>query len=256
MSNSVILFAHCFKRTSRGSPCAREKRRVRTVDGGEGGVWRALGLEEKLHTGFAKLSARPTTFGDETVAVLIPTRLGPWRARLECDLSAFANDSVHSMRSDCRGVRSGEPLQGQRAGVEWQRGAPPAKMFSADVLRSCARKRGGEHAEGGGGERGKGGRAHRNHAPQAQGEKLVDCRTDAVVCARGGEIVSRSWQRASLGLGRGIPGPRTLLLRHTPAVKRGKTRVRSMDRRRGKIAAAHRKRSSSRPPARGTRRTR
>ena len=40
------------------------------------------------------------------------------------------------MRSDCKGVRSGEQLQGQRAGVEWQRGAPPAKMLVDDVLRS------------------------------------------------------------------------------------------------------------------------
>ena len=32
--------------------------------------------------------------------------------------------------------------------------------------------------------------------------------------------MSRSWQRASLGLGRGIPGPRTLLLRHTPEKKK------------------------------------
>ena len=63
-------------------------------------------------------------------------RRGPWRARLACDPAAWLNDSVHSTRSDCKGVRSGEQLQGQRAGVEWQRGAPPAKMLVDDVLRS------------------------------------------------------------------------------------------------------------------------
>ena len=49
-------------------------------------------------------------FGEDTVAVLMPIRRGPWRARLACDVAALSNESVHSTKS-------------------------PAKMLVDDVLR-------------------------------------------------------------------------------------------------------------------------
>ena len=61
--------------------------------------------------GFAKLNARPMTFGELTVAVWMPMRLGPWRARFACDFIASLYESVHSTKS-------------------------PAKMLALDVFSS------------------------------------------------------------------------------------------------------------------------
>ena len=79
--------------------------------GGEGHI----GSLQAAAYGFANESARPMTFGEETVAVWMPILRGPWRARFACDFIASLYESVHSTRS-------------------------PAKMEALDVFSSCARR--------------------------------------------------------------------------------------------------------------------
>ena len=79
--------------------------------GGEGHI----GSLQAAAYGFANESALPITLGLDTVAVWIPTRLGPCRARFACDFIASLYESVHSQRS-------------------------PAKMEALDVFSSCARR--------------------------------------------------------------------------------------------------------------------